>query len=57
VKSFKAFAQQNGSWTPIADGTTIGYKRILRFAKTETDKVKIELEGRAPLSISEVGVY
>lgn len=57
VSSFKVFAQQNGNWTPIAGGTTIGYKRILRFAKIETDKVKIEFEGSGPLAISEVGIY
>ncbi len=57
VSSFKVFALQNGSWKPIAEGTTIGYKRILRFAKMEAEKVKIEFEGRASLSISEVKVY
>lgn len=57
VSSFRVFAQQNGNWTPIAGGTTIGYKRILRFAKIETDKVKIEFEGSGPLAISEVGIY
>lgn len=57
VRSFKVFAQRNESWTPIAEGTTIGYKRILRFAKTEADKVKIELVGYAPISISEIGIY
>ena len=35
----------------------MGYMVFLRFAKTEAEKVKIEFEGRAPLCISEVGVY
>jgi len=57
VTGFKVFAQQNGKWTPIAEGTTIGYKRILRFEKVEAEKVKVEFEGRAALCVSEVGVY
>lgn len=57
VNSFKVFAQQNGNWTPVAEGTTIGYKRILRFAKIDTNKVKVELEGREPLAINEIGIY
>ncbi len=57
VTAFRVFAQKNGKWEPLAEGTTVGYKRILRFAKTEAEKVKIEFEGRAALCISEVGVY
>ncbi len=57
VTGFKAFAQQNGKWVPIAEGTTIGYKRILRFAKTDAEKIRIEFEGKAAQCISEVGVY
>ena len=57
VSSFKIFAWQNEEWMPIAEGTTIGYKRILSFAKIETARLKIELEGRGPLAISEIGVY
>lgn len=57
VTSFKVFADKNGSWTPLTEGTTIGYKRILRFAKIETNKVKVEIEGKGPLTISEIGVY
>jgi alpha-L-fucosidase len=57
VTAFKVLAQQNGKWIPIAEGTTIGYKRILRFAKMEAEKLKIEIEGKAALCISEVGVY
>jgi alpha-L-fucosidase len=57
VTAFRVFAERNGKWAPLAEGTTIGYKRILRFAKTETEKLKIEFEGRAALCISEVGAY
>ena len=57
VSGFKVFAKQDGKWQPIAAGTTIGYKRILRFEPQEAESLKIEFTGRAPLCISEVGVY
>lgn len=57
VSGFKVFAKQNGEWQSLAEGTTVGYKRILRFEPQEVEGLKIELEGRAALCISEVGVY
>lgn len=33
----------NGAWKEVAHATNIGYKRILRFPKTTTDKIRIRI--------------
>lgn len=58
VKAFSLEKEVNGSWEKIAEGTTIGYKRILRFADTEAQKIRINfLDGKGIPVISEIGVY
>jgi len=45
-------------WKEIANGTTIGYKRILRFDKIEAAKVRITFETDAPaLALSNIEIY
>ncbi len=41
ISSFDIQAFQNNTWKTIADGTTIGYKRILQILPVKTDKIKI----------------
>ncbi|HSF56331.1 MAG TPA: alpha-L-fucosidase, partial [Algoriphagus sp.] len=58
VKSFSLEKEVNGSWEKIAEGTTVGYKRILRFPDTQAQKIRINfLEGKGIPVISEIGVY
>jgi alpha-L-fucosidase len=58
VKAFSLEKEVNGSWEKIAEGTTIGHKRILRFPDTEAQKIRINfLEGKGIPVISEIGVY
>jgi alpha-L-fucosidase len=58
VKAFSLEKEVNGSWQKIAEGTTIGYKRILRFPDTEAQKIRINfLDGKGIPVISEIGVY
>ena len=58
VKSFSLEIEVNGSWEKIAEGTTIGYKRILRFPDTEAQKIRINfLDSKDIPVISEIGVY
>lgn len=50
-------ATQNG-WENVAQGTTIGHKRILQIDSVSTDKVRVIIEksyGRAALN--EIGIY
>jgi len=58
VKAFSLEKEVNGSWEKIADGTTIGYKRILRFPDTDAQRIRVNfLDGKGIPVISEIGVY
>ena len=58
VESFKAELLIGGQWVEIGRGTTIGYKRLLRFPATEAEKVRVTIEAaRRTAEISRVGLY
>jgi alpha-L-fucosidase len=58
VKAFSLEKEINGAWEKVAEGTTIGYKRILRFPDTEAQKIRINfIDGKGIPVISEIGVY
>ncbi|QZT37560.1 alpha-L-fucosidase [Halosquirtibacter xylanolyticus] len=58
VKSFKLEYEKNGKWIPIANETTIGYKRILRFKTVRATKVRFSItDSRACPTISNIALY
>ena len=58
VKSFQVEAWVNDSWKKIAEGTTIGYKRILRVDPVETSKVRVVIaDSKASPMITAVELY
>ncbi|GAA0877873.1 alpha-L-fucosidase [Algoriphagus jejuensis] len=58
VKSFSLEKEVNGSWEKVAEGTTIGYKRVLRFDDTQAQKIRVNfLDSKDIPVISEIGVY
>jgi len=58
VKSFSVEAWKNDQWRKVSEGTTIGYKRILKLDPIETDKIKINiLASKACPVISNIEVY
>lgn len=58
VKSFTAEAWINNSWQKVAEGTTIGYKRILKINPVETEKIRISItEAKACPVISNTEIY
>ena len=59
VKSFEVEAWQDGRWVPVADGTTIGYKRILKLEQpVQTDKIRVKItDAKASPVLSRVAVY
>jgi alpha-L-fucosidase len=58
VKSFTVEIWKANKWEQIAEGTTIGYKRILRVEPVETNKIRINFrEAKACPLISAVEVY
>ncbi|MBN8587457.1 MAG: alpha-L-fucosidase [Rhodothermia bacterium] len=44
VEKFSIEAWINNEWKTVVKGTTIGYKRILRFPEVETQKVRVKIE-------------
>ncbi len=45
-------------WQTVAEGTTVGYKRILRFAPVRCNKARIIInEARDVSQLSEIGFY
>ncbi|MDO4780144.1 MAG: alpha-L-fucosidase [Bacteroides sp.] len=58
VEEFTIEASVNGQWKQIARGTTIGYKRMVRFNAVKTDAIKITInKTRALANISNVGAF
>ena len=59
VQTFKVEAMVGGSWTQVASGNTIGYKRILELANpATTDKVRVTFTSSRDIPvIHSFGVY
>lgn len=58
VEKFIVEAYQNGEWKFLTEGTTIGYKRLLRFSDLKTNKIRITIvSARNKANISNVGLY
>ncbi len=58
VEQFKVEAKVDGAWTEVAKGTTIGYKRLLRFPNITTDEVRVSIEqARDGALINTVGLF
>lgn len=58
VEKFKLEAMIDGKWKGIGEGTTIGYKRILRFPELTTNKIRLTiLQSRANPAIASFGLY
>jgi len=58
VRKFSVDAYVNGNWKEITNGTTIGYKRILRFATVKTNKIRLNIiDSKACPVISNIGIY
>lgn len=58
VKAFNIEALVNDEWVIIAEGTTIGYKRILKIKRVEATQLKLNiLEANGDPLISSFGLY
>ncbi|MGL5561314.1 MAG: alpha-L-fucosidase, partial [Tannerellaceae bacterium] len=58
VEKFKLEACINNTWQPVSEGTTIGFKRILRFSPVKAKQLRFTItETRNTPYISEIGVY
>src|SRR5690554_4031398 len=58
VEEFTVEGLVNDEWVKITEGTTIGYKRLLRFNDTQAAKIRITIdETRDIANIKKVGAY
>ena len=58
IESFHLEAFQSEEWIEFARGTTVGYKRLLRFPAVSTRRVRIVIEGsRLSPTLSSFGLY
>ena len=58
VESFTLEAFAEGQWMKIAEGTTIGYNRLLKFPATAAEKIRITIGStRKTARISEIGLF
>lgn len=58
VRAFTVEAFVDGAWREVSRGTTVGYKRILRFPEVEATRFRLNItDSRAEPVISAVGLY
>ena len=58
IHEFTLEIEENGEFKEVCKGTTVGYKRILRFDNVKTAKGRLTLKTDAPcLTLSNIGIY
>jgi alpha-L-fucosidase len=58
IEAFKLEYWDNKSWKEIVSGTTVGYKRLLRFQPVTADKIRLQiLSSRLQPTLAEIGLY
>ncbi len=58
VERFTVEAYIDGAWRVVAEGTTIGYKRLLRFEECRAERIRVTInECRATANISNVALF
>ncbi len=58
ISGFAIEARVEGEWIPVARGTTVGYKRLLRIRPVEADRVRILITATTNTpALSNVGLF
>lgn len=57
VKGFRIEAEAGGEFLEIANGITIGNRRLIKFETVVTNKIRIHLTGKACLLISDIALF
>lgn len=58
IQKFDIETLVSGEWKMVANGTTVGHKRILRFDDIETTRLRINItDSRAAITLSNIGIY
>ena len=58
VERFTIEAYVDGAWHTVAEGTTIGYKRLLKFEECAAERIRVTInECRATANIKNVAAF
>jgi alpha-L-fucosidase len=58
IESFSVEVKKDNEWVNVGEGTTVGYKRLLRFPQTVADSVRVTILGaRGTANVSAVGAF
>ena len=58
IEKFVLEYKDGTEWKTATEGTTVGYKRLLKFAKVTTDEVRLRIESsRLNPTVAEFGLY
>lgn len=58
IEKFSVEYKENGSWKKLVQGTTVGYKRLLRFQPVTSAELRIVIESsRSNPTLAEVGLF
>ena len=58
VEDFLVEVYSNGAWQYATEGTTVGYKRLLRFSDCQPEKIRVTIRStRATANITNIGLY
>ncbi|PID93476.1 MAG: glycoside hydrolase family 29 [Bacteroidetes bacterium] len=58
ISQFKVEVASKEGWEPLFEGTTVGYKRLLRVDPVESDRIRITiLEANNTVALANVGIY
>ncbi|ADV42493.1 alpha-L-fucosidase [Bacteroides helcogenes] len=58
VESFLVEAFNDGAWHHLAEGTTVGYKRLVRFSDSRPERIRVTVRSaRGVANISAVGLF
>ncbi|WP_455672121.1 alpha-L-fucosidase [Phocaeicola sp.] len=58
VEGFTIEIFNDGAWRHVGEGTTIGYKRLVRFSDSKAEKLRVTINAsRGTANITNVGLY
>jgi len=57
VTSFSIDAFENGDWRRVAEGTTIGRKRVLAIPAVSSRRISLNVAARGPIAIATLGLH
>jgi len=58
IEEFSLEAFMDEEWVEIAASSTVGYKKLLKFPRTRTDMIRLNiLKARDNAMITEIGLY